>query len=172
MDDLGILSAQFYDGAYIGMEMLHGEDHGIDLLYKTGIEGRSDTACTGTGDIYLVYLFVGLFVRTGECFKKFEQGGGLFGVMGGIGFGNDSEVRVAENILDGGGADVYAKGVCFFYCLIHASSCRVGSPTTVWILFLCFYLFLMVGEPTLHGFSSASNCPDNPDNTNQNKRQT
>jgi hypothetical protein len=47
----------------------------------------------------------------GECFKQFEQCGSLFGIVRGVGFGEDMEVAVAEDVLDGGGADVDAKRV-------------------------------------------------------------
>ena len=62
VDDLRILSAQFDNGADIGMEMLYRKHNGIDLLHKTCVECRRDAACAGTCNVHLGNVVIRVFM--------------------------------------------------------------------------------------------------------------
>ena len=96
------------------MVVFRGKHNGVDLLYETGIECRSDPAGSRAGDVDFVYVVIGVFMGSGKFFEESQQGRRLFGVVWGIGFGDDVEIRVAEDVLDCGGADINTQNILFF----------------------------------------------------------
>ena len=95
MDDLGILPTEFHDTPDIGVQMLHGDDDGIDLLDECRAQRFGQGRRAGTGDVDRFDHPKTRGILLSQPFQYFQKCLRLLRSVCGVVFRDDLETLVA-----------------------------------------------------------------------------